>query len=301
MKRVSSATAWRHKRWARLREALGDNIQDAGAPERSKPATQDLPPHLPPGDNGLPGTSSRSDSRSDSTAEALPPSAPSSRPSPPPATIASQLDDLLHVQLAFIQGMVAFTVSGRSLRFMKPPSGDESYERWHVRCAEPCNSGKCSLDPNDGHNLPFLEHQEWLSVSYRFLKAMETESHELVLYRDGLMRQMEEELERLEDMKEWEWEEQRKHGSPGSTSHSSRFTINTDRHVASQWTTWTSTSTPVYAYSIVSATSNLLLGLSRKATSILMGGLRSTIQITLEYARAPGPLLPQDEQLLRRL
>lgn len=73
------------------------------------------------------------------------------------------------------------------------------------------------------------------------------------------------------------------------------------RHFFAQMSTWSTAQAPLYAFSIVSATSTLLLGLSRKATTVLMGGLRSSIQLALEYARSPNPLQPQDHQLLRRL
>ncbi|KAL1944059.1 hypothetical protein VTO73DRAFT_3877 [Trametes versicolor] len=227
-------------------------------------------------------------------------------PPPPAPEIASQLDDLLHIQLAFIQGMISFTSVGRRLRFIKPPSCDKAFVRWDVGLGESCNSGECALHPQHLQNRPFLDYQESLSVTHKYLKWMGNNLDEEVNeYRDGLMSKIVEELERLEDTKEWEWERQARQdlpfSGPGDSSEHSRFTVDTDRHVAAQWTSWTPTNTPVYSYSIVSAYSNLLLGLSRRATGTLMAGLRSTIHVTLQYARAPGPLLSQDHQLLRQL
>lgn len=321
MSKLSAASAWRHKRWARLRDALEEDVEAATAsepPSAGRAYTTESAQHSA-GQND-PGARHRN--AVIPSAPLAPIAPPSPSPPPPPPKIASQLDDLLHLQLAFIQGMVQFTSHGRALRFMKNPSRDGVFTRWHIQSGEPCNSGKCALDTKAFQNQPFLEHQNWLTMSFIFLKSTDGDGDaEVGEYRKGLARQIVEELERLEDLKEWEWGKQETDQSASCDSVlGTRFMINTgaspsccvcpsthslqrisDRYVAAQWTSWTPDVAPIYAHYAVAATANLLLGLSRKATGAVMGGLRSTIRLAIEYARAPGPLLPQDHRLLRQL
>ncbi|OJT10865.1 hypothetical protein TRAPUB_12619 [Trametes pubescens] len=330
---MSSTTVWRHKRWARLREALQETTAEAittpSEDEVLSVAVGKL--SIQQADEGPSTGTSRHDTSVQDTpggsgASRRSGAQPASCPLPhPPPTIASQLDDLLHIQLSFIQCMIAFSSTGRPLRFIKVPAQDGEFLRWHIDSGKTCNSGKGALHPNDPQNAPFLEYQDGLSMTYLTLKSMKMPAEsdkEIGEYHSGLVRQVLEELARLEDLKEWEWERQQTPEDPSQASAfspaGSRFMINTgastrfpvgplahesvsDRHIASQWTAWSPNAVPVYSYSIVSATSNLLLGLSRQATGLLMAGLRSTIQATLEYARWPGPLLTHDHRLLRQL
>lgn len=214
--------------------------------------------------------------------------------------------------------MIAFTSSGKTLRFIVNPIPNIPYERWTPESTHLVNSGPAALDGREQQNLVFLEYQTWLSEAYYTLKAMGVtlEDANVRDRRDQLLAQIGEELEALEDLKEVEWERQQL-ALAEAADHGSLLTVDTStfapkafdaeligiigRHFAAQWTSWSAKAAPIYAFSIVSATSNLLLGLSRKATATLMGGMQSTIKLTLEYARAPEPLTIQDHHLLRQL
>ncbi|KAH9855541.1 hypothetical protein C2E23DRAFT_723724, partial [Lenzites betulinus] len=105
--------------------------------------------------------------------------------------------------------MVSFSAPRHILHFILSPPKEGAFEPWSVQSGNPCNSGKCSLLPNASQNGHFLEYQNWLTATYIFLKSIDTEhDKEVDTYRRGLTTQVLEELDRLESLKEWEWERQ---------------------------------------------------------------------------------------------
>ncbi|KAI0740922.1 hypothetical protein C8Q76DRAFT_689619 [Earliella scabrosa] len=83
-----------------------------------------------------------------------------------------------------------------------------------------------------------------------------------------------EEIERLEDIKEAEWDYQQL--KPAVDEDDAPYEVDT-------------------------ATMNLLCGLPLRSTRLLIGGLRDTYRLTLEYARGSNILTSEDERLLRFL
>ncbi len=200
---------WRRARWNQLREDAAqtsvtavDDLQDSLArltlgERRSKSSAAQENPEPSPSPEAKPR----------STANDVPGALSDTEDSLLVEKRSAHLDDLAHLQLAFIQAMLAFSTSGHTLRFLKHSLPYRDYERWDVDSEKSLNSGPFALDSKNPQNQAFLDYQEWLVESVYTLQEMRIGlDADVEGYRAVLERQIRGELESLEDIKEMEWE-----------------------------------------------------------------------------------------------
>ena len=134
---------------------------------------------------------------------------------PTPRDLVSDMEDLAHIQLGLARNMMIFTLSGTSLRFVRhplesKPDGAQPGETDGV-------GGVPALDGEDPSNTIFLEYSDWLSSSLTTLESMgSVEEKETDAARKRLIDQIMEELQRLTDLREMEWERQQIAAARGS-------------------------------------------------------------------------------------
>lgn len=115
--------------------------------------------------------------------------------------------DLTHLRCAFLHNTLSFTLSGRSLRFVTDPSTAGPYERYVLDSEQGYNSGRCALHPGHPANRPFLAYHTWLIVTHHsFPTPPPYVTEDVETSWRNLAAQIMEEIDRLEDLKEIEWE-----------------------------------------------------------------------------------------------
>ncbi len=125
------------------------------------------------------------------------------------ANVRSFTADLSHIRAALLHNGLAFTLSGRSLRFVETPSTAGPYERYVPGSESGYNFGRCALHPDDASNRQFLAYHTWLIVTYEsFPPLPQGLTSDVSDSWHNLSDQVREEMDRLEDMKEIEWEVQ---------------------------------------------------------------------------------------------
>lgn len=208
----SPATMWRRKKARRLELLYATAMEDSSEPEAKEVA------HLSEAIAGM--TLLEQEHSADVLAEAAEePEAFAERPSPVvtenvgsanPKDTEGLLDSrsLQHMRSAFLQYMLSTTVSGRPLTFSCTPSPSQEYVRYTLEDVE-YNSGPCALDHRKPENRPFLSYHSWLITSAYTLSRVDV-NPELTEERDKLRDQIHEEIDRLENIKELEWESQQR-------------------------------------------------------------------------------------------
>lgn len=125
--------------------------------------------------------------------------------------IADAMDDLEHIESALLSAMISFSVSRRYLRFLKDPSSETPFQRQGLGDPSPANSGPFSLDPRVSVNREFILYEGWLHATYWSLNAVPANlSLEVDALRLKLIEQVAAERERLQDVKELDWDAQAK-------------------------------------------------------------------------------------------
>lgn len=120
-------------------------------------------------------------------------------------------DDLSHLRTAFLNHSISFTLSCRSLRFIHPTSS-APYVRYDLGSEEGYNHGQCALDPRHPGNKRFIVYHTWLIITHESLPQLPPGAPASLSHGWSKMAsQLREEIERLEDMKEIEWEAQQYH------------------------------------------------------------------------------------------
>ncbi|KAI0688972.1 hypothetical protein C8Q76DRAFT_689815 [Earliella scabrosa] len=123
------------------------------------------------------------------------------------AEIIQLENDFSHLYSAFVHNSISFTLSGRTLRFLHPPSGP--YERYELGSVEGYNIGRFALNPSHLANRHFIAYHTWLIVTYETLPPVPRGAGKGIQdMRTKLTAALLEEVQRLEDMKEIEWEAQ---------------------------------------------------------------------------------------------
>ena len=117
------------------------------------------------------------------------------------------ITDIAHLRAALIHNSLTFTLSGRNLRFVHPPASSGPYERYVVGSEQSYNSGRCALHPTDSSNRQFLAYHTWLIVVHQSFPSPPAEvTEDIRASWEAFTAQIVEEIDRLEDMKELEWE-----------------------------------------------------------------------------------------------
>lgn len=125
--------------------------------------------------------------------------------------IADAVADLEHIETALLSAMISFSVSRRYLRFLKEPSSEIPFLRQDLGDPSPTNSGPFSLDPRVSINREFMLYEGWLHATYWSLNALPPSlSPEVDDRRRNLIEQVASERERLQDVKELDWDAQAK-------------------------------------------------------------------------------------------
>ncbi|OBZ77196.1 hypothetical protein A0H81_02514 [Grifola frondosa] len=171
-------------------------------------------------------------------------------------------------------------------------------EALHESCFDFQNVGTYALKSNILPSRNFLEHESWLLSTRATLQAIESCGNSAVAAaRELLSTQIEDELRRLSDVKHLEWERQRT--TRGPPVHGQPLRVDTDRYFDIQSQLWTPRNMIIQASYVLVLLLHLVYGLPRRATQVLLAGLRCIIQISLKFAR--GDLTPSDQHLISRI
>ena len=125
--------------------------------------------------------------------------------------IRSLVDDVAHIRTALIHGSISFTLSGHHLHFVHHPSGP--YERYVFGSDQGYNSGRCALHPLKDSNRRFIAYHTWLIATLESIAPLLQDVSASVSTSWMLLStNLREEVERLEDLKEIEWDSQQIRG-----------------------------------------------------------------------------------------
>lgn len=129
----------------------------------------------------------------------------------PSNSSVSFVDDLYNMELALLTHILSFTLSGRNLRFVNEPSSAGPFVRYVIGSQDAYNIGFAALQPSVAANLQFLSYHSWLLSMHDSLKDPPVDApHSAVQMQARLRAKLVDEIERLEDMKEMQWEQQQR-------------------------------------------------------------------------------------------
>ena len=138
------------------------------------------------------------------------------------------LRDLDHLSEGLLVGSLTLALSETPLVFQQPPDLSQNFIRYDPESDDHYNSGPFALDSSKLENQQFLNYYMWLVNSFRFLAMpLATSTESLDQYRTSLMSRVRDEISRLEDMKEIEWEARQISASPTVTGVSKCTIVDT--------------------------------------------------------------------------
>ncbi|KAJ3551842.1 hypothetical protein NM688_g4476 [Phlebia brevispora] len=190
------------------------------------------------------------------------------------------LKDIRHVNYSILQ-YAASLVADVSLVFDRPPKPQESEPFVHLE--EPsgtthrANSGPYSLDVRAVSNQSFLQYENWLCSTINHMR-----SYSSLRVQPHLSESLSalvcaaNELERLDSIKEREWERQR--CPEVSLSNPGVLVFDNSRYFVHPYLAW---NPMVLVAHIVGTTMHLLFNIPRRTTKVLMAGLRTFARSTV--------------------
>ncbi|OBZ66279.1 hypothetical protein A0H81_13832 [Grifola frondosa] len=207
------------------------------------------------------------------------------------------LEDLRYLRLDYQTRILSCSIDPHKLIFIHDPvvSG-APYEPPPDLSSQP-NVGPYALHPSNSRNRNFLEHENWLFSTRAALQAIEPCGNgNIDTTRNSLLILIEGEMHRLIDLKGLEWERQKVHSFH---SFENLHHVNTEPYFEAQPQLWAPKDAIIQASYILVLLLHLVYGLPRRASRLLLVGLRCIIQLTLKWAH--GDLLPPDRHLLSRM
>ena len=117
--------------------------------------------------------------------------------------------DLYNLERILLTNVLSFTLLDRNLRFVNDPTTSGDFVRYVTGSRIPYNTGRCALLSSHPVNRRFIAYHTWLMMTHTYLAseiagAEEARLHAVERLRDKFM----EEIDRLEDIKEAEWDYQ---------------------------------------------------------------------------------------------
>ena len=203
----SAATFYAHKRAEALQRSLAsEGLDELGRTTTLRTVSQSVALHLSASPQG-----SSSMARNSSSASRQSTNNPLS--SQHASRVFQALRDLNHVRDQFIQASLSYSPSGH-LTFIARPSEYGQYN--HQDGVSGVNKGRHALDLRNPENCYYLQHETTL---YHLLEQLDGipgyDTDEIRIPRKSLVDKIHFELERLDRMKEQEWECQRAESCPG--------------------------------------------------------------------------------------
>ncbi|OBZ76998.1 hypothetical protein A0H81_03656 [Grifola frondosa] len=123
--------------------------------------------------------------------------------------------DLQHIRVDFAQRRLSLPFNSKMLAFIHNPETSGSYIFRDITTMESVNSGPHALRLDHADNIVVLDHETWLFTTYLDLVSFSSVADNSINdARQKLMDDILQDFERLEKLKQMEWEIQEKTSGP---------------------------------------------------------------------------------------